>query len=145
MLDDDSPPSLSNPLEGLVGYHLRRAANAMLVDLARRIEPLGLTLTEMSVVQLIAANPGIRQSEIGKALAIKRANMAPIIAALEARGHVSRMALDGRSQGLNLTDSGEAVVRQLRIHVAENEAWLMRNAGSGAEARLIAQLRAIWA
>ena len=145
MLDDDSPPSLSNPLEGLVGYHQRRAANAMLVDLARRIEPLGLTLTEMSVVQLIAANPGIRQSEIGKALAIKRANMAPIIAALESRGHVSRVALDGRSQGLNLTDSGEAVVRQLRIHVAENEAWLMRHAGSGAEARLIAQLRAIWA
>ena len=115
MLDDDSPPSLSNPLEGLVGYHLRRAANAMLVDLARRIEPLGLTLTEMSVVQLIAANPGIRQSEIGKALAIKRANMAPIIAALESRGHVSRVALDGRSQGLNLTDSGEAVVRRLML------------------------------
>jgi DNA-binding MarR family transcriptional regulator len=127
-----------------MGYHLRRAANAMLADLGQRIEPLGLTLTEMSVLQLVAANPQIRQSEIGQVLAIKRANMAPLIAALEARGWIHREAIDGRSQGLRLTPSGETLLVDLKVCITENERWILRDAPKQDPSQLIKTLKAIW-
>lgn len=116
----------------------------MLADLGQRIEPLGLTLTEMSVLQLVAANPQIRQSEIGQVLAIKRANMAPLIAALEARGWIYREAIDGRSQGLRLTPSGEALLVDLKVCIAENERWILRDARQQDPSQLIKTLKAIW-
>lgn len=133
-----------NPLDGLIGYHLRRAANAMLADLGRRIEPFGLTLTEMSVLQLVAANPKIRQSAIGQALAIKRANMPSLIAALEARGWVHREAIDGRSQGLTLTAAGDALLVDLKVCIAQNEQWILRDAPGQDPKQLIKTLKAVW-
>lgn len=135
----------NNPLDALMGYHLRRAANAMLDDLRKRIEPLGLTVTEMSVLQLVAATPQICQSEIGQLLTIKRANMAPLIAKLETRGWIQREAIDGRSQGLTLTVSGQAILIDLKVCIAENERWILRNAPHQDPAALITTLKSIWA
>ena len=49
-------------------------------ELARRLAPLDLRQTDVSVLLLVAENPGITQSEVGKALDIQRANMAPLVA-----------------------------------------------------------------
>jgi len=145
MPTDDLPQKgPTNPLDQLMGYHLRRAANAMLTDLGRRVEPFGLTLTEMSVLQLVAANPKIRQSDLGRLLAIQRANMTPLIAGMETRGWLSREAIDGRSQGLILTTKGEDLLVSLRSCIDENEAWLVRNISPVDRSDLIGALRQIW-
>jgi DNA-binding MarR family transcriptional regulator len=96
-----------NPLEQLLGYQLRRASSAMMGELARGLARLELRPSEASVLLLIGANPGITQSELGRVLGIKRANMAPLSAALERRDLILRTRVDGRSQGLSLTEKGE--------------------------------------
>jgi hypothetical protein len=101
---------MKDPLSDLVGYALRRASSAMMEDMAKRMGALGLRTSEASVLMLIRANPGITQSDLCRALGIQRANMAPLIARMEARKLVARSRSDGRSFGLAVT---EAVKRWL--------------------------------
>ena len=138
-------PRLNNPLERLAGYQLRRASVAVSSDLAERLESLGLTVVSLSLVLLIEANPGVTQSQLGRLLAIKRANMAPMTAQLLKRSLVARHAADGRSQGLLLTDDGKALARQGWAAVGESERKFFGKL-SAREAEHIAQtFRAVWA
>lgn len=74
--------------------------------LAQRLTQIELTPSEASVVILIAGNERITQSEIGRILGIKRANMTPLTASLERRGLLEREAIGGKSFGLTVTASG---------------------------------------
>src|SRR4051812_1971702 len=107
-----SPPALVNPLQSLAGYQLRRASLAVGADLSERLDVLGLTVVSLSVLLLIEANPGVTQSQLGRLLAIKRANMAPLAAQFSNRGLIDREAADGRSHGLALTPEGAALAKQ---------------------------------
>ena len=102
----------NNPLETLLGYRLRRASSSLMADLARDLAAIGFRPAEASVVILIATNPGITQSEIGRILGIQRANMAPLTAGLERRGLLARERVDGRSHGLIVTEDGAEAGRQ---------------------------------
>ncbi len=97
--------SPSNPLEQLLGYQLRRASQAMMADLGAELAELELRVTEMSVLLVIDENPDITQSEIGRVLAIQRANMVPLTTQLERRGLIRRGATIGRAQALRLNSS----------------------------------------
>jgi DNA-binding MarR family transcriptional regulator len=100
---------LTNPLESLLGYQIRRVSSELMAELARDLGDLGLKPSEASVLLLIRANPGVTQSEVGRQLAIQRANMAPLTARLDERGLIRRTRVDGRSHGLVVTDEGEAL------------------------------------
>lgn len=113
--------ALVNPLERLLGYKLRRASSAVMADLARGLALLDLRPSEASVLLLIGANPGVTQSELGRVLGIKRANMAPLSAALERRGLILRTRVDGRSQGLSLTPAGEATASDALAAMEAND------------------------
>ncbi|PZO05956.1 MAG: transcriptional regulator protein [Alphaproteobacteria bacterium] len=121
-LPDLFEAEINNQLEGLLGYQLRRTSLAMGADLVIRLEPLGLTLITMSILLLVESNPGITQSEIGRRLAIKRANMAPLTAQLSDKGLIDRVRSDGRSHGLSLTSGGQDLACRAREHVRANEA-----------------------
>lgn len=113
--------NLDNTVALSLGYQLRRAANAMIADLSRRLAPLDLTVTKGSVLMLIQSNPGITQIQISRALGIKRANMVPLISSLERQGLIYKTRVDGRSQGLKLTDEGEETVTRAARIVASHE------------------------
>lgn len=110
-----------HPLDNLLGYHLRRASVAMMADLGRRLQEVKLRPTEATILLLIEANPGCIQSEIGRILGIQRANMVPMIAALEKVGLIVRSAMDGRSYALHLTEQGEATLQAAKIHIDAHE------------------------
>lgn len=133
----------TNPLESLHGYQLRRASNAIMADLARGLEPLGLRPTEASILLLIDANPGITQSEIGRLLGIKRANMVPLSAALERRGLIRREQMDGRSHGLLTTAEGAATCDAARRIIEDHEQRSFSHFSPDQLASLVAALRAI--
>ena len=59
-----------DPLKAYPGYQLRRASGAQMAVLARRLAVLELRPTEATVLRLIDANPGIKQSAIGRLLEI---------------------------------------------------------------------------
>lgn len=135
---------LVHPLQSFLGYQLRRASSFMQADLAERIADLGLTVVEASTLLVIEANPGVTQSAIGRLISIKRANMAPLAASLIERGLISAAPVDGRSQGLTLTEEGERTVDLLRQRIAKNEARLIRNLDVSEVERLVEQLNQIW-
>ena len=136
--------TVSNPLEKLLGYHLRRASAAMLSQLGEGFSELDLKVTETSVLVMVEANPGMKQSDIGRALGIKSANMAPLVAVLNDRGFINKKPLDGRSQGLHLSEEGKKVVRKIWEHIDVNEKWLMRNLDDSSSESLRKTLEKIW-
>jgi DNA-binding MarR family transcriptional regulator len=139
----DVPP-LPDPFAELLGYHLRRLSQFVMADLAERMEPLNIRPTEASVLYVIAATPGATQSDIGRVLGIKRANMAPLIAGLEARGLVSRSAVDGRSQALRLTAEGESMRARARNATRENERRSFAMLSDAERLALGEKLRGMW-
>lgn len=109
MTEISAPSVPQDPLLSRLGYLLRRASLVMMADLGASLVGLGLRPVEGSILMLVGTTPGCIQSDVGKALGIKRANMAPLIAGLHAKGLVAKVPVDGRSMALSLTDEGAAL------------------------------------
>jgi len=88
------------------GYALRRAANAMMGELARRLGTIDLRIAEASVLLLVDRREDATASEIGRVLDIQRANMVPLLGRLEDAGLIERKPIDGKSQAVLLTALG---------------------------------------
>lgn len=93
-----------------------------MAEFSRRMDKIGLRTAEATILQIIADNPGISQSALGRMLDIQRANMTPIAARLEAHGWVQRLPSDGRSLGLELTGEGRSMARRARDVIEDFEA-----------------------
>jgi DNA-binding MarR family transcriptional regulator len=126
------------------GYMLRRAANATAAELAERLGPLGLRQSEFSVLNLIAANPGVTASAIGRALDIQRANMVPLLNRLEDAGLIAREPIDGKSRSLALTAPGRKQLAAARQVVEQFESDLIARVPPEHRAHLLPALEALW-
>jgi DNA-binding MarR family transcriptional regulator len=135
---------LINPLEELLGYQLRRASQAMLNDLVSALDEFALRPTTVSVLLLVASNPGITQSRIGQILAVERANMAPITAHLIKQGLLTRSPADGRSHGLLLTAAGKSVVGKIRKRIAKHEESFWKGAKAAERDSMLTFLKSLW-
>ncbi|MFK4792493.1 MarR family winged helix-turn-helix transcriptional regulator [Sphingobium sp. ZW T5_29] len=100
---------LINPVASRLGYRLRRSSSAMMATLGAALELVGLRPVEATILLTIGANPGCIQSDIGRMLGIKRANMVPLITGLIQKDLVQKSPVDGRSFALSLTAQGEDV------------------------------------
>lgn len=99
---------MTDPLRNRPGYALRRAANAMMGELARRLAAIDLRISEASILLLLDDRTDVTASEIGRTLDIQRANMVPLLNRLEGAGLIERRPLDGKSQAVLLTEAGQA-------------------------------------
>ena len=66
---------MDDPLGYLPGYVLRRASIATMGRLHQHLGAHDLRATEASLILLIGERTGLTQSEAGRSLGIKRANM----------------------------------------------------------------------
>src|SRR5579863_3598390 len=103
-----------DPLKSFPGYALRRASAASMATLTRELAPVKLRPSEATVLLVIESNPEITQAEIGQALDIAGANMAPLVGRLAERDLIERRPVDGRSQGLRLTESGRSLLQRVK-------------------------------
>ena len=92
---------------------------------------------------VIAANPGVTQSEIGRLLGIVSANMAPLAARLAERDLIVREAVDGRSQGLTLSETGRRVAQRARSIMEDLEADLLARIPKAERAAFMRVLHAL--
>lgn len=131
------------PLPGYTGYLLRRAQLALFDNFISSFKPLGLRPAQFSVLLVMDANPGRRQSEIAAALGIRQANLVGLIDDLDRRGLAKRKRLltDRRSHALVLTAKGSALLKKGLALQAQFEQRLVAELGAGEHARLIAILR----
>jgi DNA-binding MarR family transcriptional regulator len=121
MAKNNQPPSLPDPMDALLGYQLRRASSVMMADLASTLRETGLRPVEATILLVIESSPGCTQSDVGRLLAIKRANMVPLVAGLFRRDLIYRAPVDGRSQALFLSPAGEALAREARKAIDTHE------------------------
>ena len=140
-----APAGIINPLEERLGYQLRRASTVMQADLTKALSGLSLRPHEASALLLIEKNPGITQSEIGRSLGIKRANMAPIAAMLSNRHLVERSRFDGRSQGLRLSPEGEALAHTVHKRMNVHEARFLPGLSPSERVALTSAIAKVWA
>ena len=142
MPNTKAPPV--DPFDDLLGYHLRRASALAMADLCAALAKFELRPAEASILWIVAVNPQITQSRIGRMLGIRRANMVPLVAGLTRRGYLSSTPVDGRSSGLQLTTSGKAVARKSRNAADKHDQKLFGALSAQDRRRWIAELRALW-
>jgi len=112
-------------LDNLIGYNLRRAHGVQIQRFTSVFGPLNVRPVQFSILGLIHHNPELKQSELGRALNIERANIVNLLAELEDRGLVTRRTTqaDRRSRVLHLTPAG----RKLTLKLLDLHARLERN------------------
>jgi DNA-binding MarR family transcriptional regulator len=128
------------PLDGLVGYQLRRAflrSNQLFGLLVGRA---GLQAGQYGVLKLISLNPGRSQSEIAAAAGLDRSSLTQLLDQLCRRGLVERQpGPDRRTLSLHLTAAGEAAMAEAVVSVCEHEAAI-RGDLTDEEARILVEL-----
>lgn len=114
-------------LEGLAGYHLRRASIVVSSGFALAVEGTGIRQSLFAILAVIGANPDISQSEVGRSLGILRANMVSLINQLVEAGLVDRRTVshDRRAFALTLTPPGDAMLKACLARIEASEERLL--------------------
>ena len=132
-------------LDSLVGYHLRRANGAFNVDYSRAVAGTAMRQGLFGVMSVIAANPGISQGIVGKALGIQRANMVALITELGELGFIDRepSATDRRAFNLTLTEKGATMLKDTLARIHDHEERMLAALSPAARQSLIVVLGTI--
>jgi DNA-binding MarR family transcriptional regulator len=125
------PGAFGVGLENLIGYNLRRAHGLQKQRFATVFAPYSIRPVSLSALGTIFDHRRITQTELGKKLNVKRANIVPLLAELEGRGLIMRRKSrdDRRSQVVSLTAAGQKfTMEMLELH-RRLEEDLVRNLG----------------
>lgn len=128
-------------LPGHIGYVVRRAQLAIFKDFIQTMAGVDIRPAQYSVLIVIGQNPGLTQAELGRALAIKRANLVGMLNELERRKLARRVASpsDRRSHALFLTAKGRQMLARFRRLALEHEKRATR-ALSADDTRLLLEM-----
>lgn len=119
------------PLDGLLGYALRRAQNALYLDFYRATAAWDVSPQRFAALVLIARNPGLRQGLLGQAMGLHRSGALRLTDWLTAQGWAERRDRpgDARAWGLHLTPAGKRRLTPLEAAVAAHDAALVTALG----------------
>lgn len=133
------------PLSNFIGFHLRIAQEASFRAFAQRVGDPDLKPRRFAVLTLIAENPGLTQTALGKAVGRDKSTLTSTLDDLVKRGLVLRERLpkDRRSYTLSLTDHGRTLHRRLMASAREHDRELDRIVGTEKKAEFLALLRRI--
>ena len=138
-------PVRYGPLEDWVGFHLRLAQTASFAAFAREANGIPISPGRFALLTLIGQNPGISQTELGRANGRDKSTLTPALDDLERRSLVRRERLpaDRRSYALTLTDAGQAALVELTLCAARHEQNLDRIIGAKERAKFVKVLKRI--
>ena len=130
-------------LDGHLGYFLRRVQVWVFQDFIRTLASIDLRPAQYSVLAVIGANRGLSQADVAQLLGIERARLVRLLDRLEKRDLTQRLAspVDRRSHALQLTPSGQALLKRAKALAAVHEANLMQKFGAANHARMMEALR----
>lgn len=129
-------------LDGSVGPRIRLLRNALQAASLDASVPWGLPTGSLTVMALVAANPGSSQAGLANMAGITGPSLVGILDELEQRGLVSRTrdAVDRRRNVLGLTATGEATMAELFATVTGIEAAIREELGEAGMTQLKALL-----
>jgi DNA-binding MarR family transcriptional regulator len=133
-------------LPELLGYQVRQAQIAIFRDFTASLADHGMTPTLFGSLVLIEANPGLKQTDLARALQLDRSTVVTVIDTLESRGLVARRRAvdDRRSNAVTLTARGADTLAELKPRVAAHEARLVQELSPAERATLSATLGRIF-
>jgi DNA-binding MarR family transcriptional regulator len=101
-------------VEDEIGFVLRLAQLAVFKDVIETLSPFGLRPSDFSALRVIAANPGLKQQDIGRELGIKGPNLVGMVEDLRRKKLITRKVVPGdrRSYALTLTSGGRDLLEQ---------------------------------
>jgi DNA-binding MarR family transcriptional regulator len=125
------PPVSLGRFAGGVGFHLRRAHEAVQQHIAAALADIGLLPIHAEVLAFINDNPGTTPSVIADALGRDRSSVTGILRILLDQGLIdrTRSSRDRRAALLDLTPTGEAILPRLLQRTTASEAALDRVLG----------------
>src|SRR6187402_1266499 len=119
-------------LAGSVGPRVRLLRNALAARSIAVSAPHGLPTGSLTVLALIAANPGSSQSALARRAGLNKSALVGIVDGLEQRGLAARdrSASDRRRNQLTVTPAGEAAMQALYAAVSREEGPIRDALGS---------------
>ena len=128
-------------LASAIGPRVRLLRNALAARSIAALEGFGLPTGSLTVLSLIAANPGSRQTVLARAAGLNKSVLVGIVDELERRGLAARdrSASDRRRNQLTVTPAGEAAMKAMLAKVAFGES-LVRDALGHDDHRLLLDL-----
>ena len=102
-------------LADAVGPRVRLLRNALAARSIAALEEFGLPTGSLTVLSLVAANPGSSQTVLAKAAGLNKSALVGIVDELERRGLAARgrSASDRRRNQLTVTADGEAAMKAM--------------------------------
>ena len=128
------------PIDGLLGWHLRRASIVFSPD---RHTPRGVPRGLLSVLSVLSVNSGINQIALSKAIGIDAANLVPLLDKFVKQGYVERMVHpeDRRARVLSLTRAGKTQLKKMLELCNKLEVKTLHGFSSGERELLTALLK----
>jgi len=130
-------------LADMFGFQLRRVSAILKTTLEAEFEPLGLRTSEATLLIAVGESPGRTQTELGRQLRIKPANMVPLVAKLAAAGFLDRIPGERRALALQLTDAGARQLEAVRQALQRHEERITRSLSATEKALVVQALKAI--
>ena len=129
-------------LAGSVGPRVRLLRNALTARSIAVSAPHGLPTGSLTVLALIAANPGSSQSALARRAGLNKSALVGIVDQLEAKGLAARdrSTSDRRRNQVTVTPEGEAAMQALFVAVAAEEGAVRDALGSADLAVLLGLL-----
>jgi DNA-binding MarR family transcriptional regulator len=128
-------------LAGSVGPRVRLLRNALTARSIAASAPHGLPTGSLTVLALIAANPGSSQSALARRAGLNKSALVGIVDQLEAKGLAARdrSVSDRRRNQVTVTPAGEAAMQALFVAVAAEEG-AVRDALGAADLEVLLRL-----
>ena len=141
--DGAEPDEFALGLNDVVGYNLRRAHGIQRQRFSHVFGPLGIRPVLLAILGLLYEQKSMLQSELGRRLAIKRANIVTLLDELEQRGLLRRRPADTdrRAHLLELTPAGRKLTVKLVDLHSQLERDMIEHLGARERDQLLVLLR----
>jgi DNA-binding MarR family transcriptional regulator len=138
------PESVSD-LSAHLGYWLRYVSNHVSQAFARKVEARGVTVAEWVVLRELYNTDNAAPVRIAEQIGMTRGAITKLADRLLAKGLIERRdnPKDGRSQLLNLSDEGRALVPELALLADQNDAEFFDHLNPGERAAIERVLRGV--
>ena len=147
------PPGMTAEDAGMIVHDSDRGLGFLLTDAARmlrklidrRLQPLGLTRAQWSILAVLSNRDGLSQSELADELEIEKSTAGRLIDQVEKSGWVERRSIprDRRSWGVYLTDRAKPLIVDIETIILNTRLEMLRGLSPEQQQSLTVLLQAL--
>ncbi len=127
------------------GFLLTDSARLLRKLIDRRLQPLGLSRAQWSILAILSNHDGLSQSQISDELEIEKSTAGRLIDQVEKSGWIERRPIPGdrRLWGIHLTDRARRLIAEVESIVLHTRAEMLRGLSAEQQHDLSALLQTV--